>query len=184
MKEIWRDVKGYEGLYKVSNKGRVLSLSRQVRCKGNGIRCIKQRVLKQEIDHLGYCFVSLHKGLKQYTEKVHRLVGIAFIENPNNYAEINHRDENPSNNNLENLEWCDHLYNSRYGTRGIKLSKANINNIFTSLPVIQYTKDGQMVKEFPSIQEASRETGIANGSICWACKGKLLSAGGFIWNYR
>lgn len=184
MKEVWKDVKGYNGLYKVSNKGRVMSLSRTVRCKGNSFRTIRQRILKQEMNRLGYCLVSLHKGLKQYSEKVRRLVGIAFIENPNNYAEINHKDENPSNNSVENLEWCDHLYNSKYGTRGRKISKANLNNILTSLPVVQYTKDGKLVNEFPSIQEASRSTGIANGSICWACKGKLLSAGGFVWNYK
>lgn len=184
MKEIWKDVVGYEGLYRVSTEGRVMALPRKTRCRSGGFRTTSKRILKQAKNNFGYCLVNLHKGPKQRSEKVHRLVGLAFIPNPCNYKEINHKDENPSNNSIDNLEWCDHLYNSRYGNRGAKLSAANTNNPIVSLKVIQYSRKGEKLQEFPSINEASRKTGVHCGSICWACMGKLLSAGGYIWKYK
>lgn len=182
MEEVWKYIDGFEGLYQVSNFGRIKSIPRRVRCQHYS-RMTKERIMKQHSDHLGYCRVSLHKGLKQYSPKVHRLVGIAFIPNPNNYREINHKDENPSNNRVDNLEWCDHLYNSRYGNRGKKLSIANTNNPMLCKRVAQYTKDGKFVKEYNSIREVFKQTGIHNGSITMACKGQIKTAGGFVWKY-
>ena len=108
MIEIWKDVPGYEGLYQVSNYGRVLSLYRY--------RKKSQNILKTFTRKTGYIAVTLQKNGKRETKLVHQLVALCFIDNPNNYPIINHKDENPSNNRVDNLEWCTHKYNSNYGT--------------------------------------------------------------------
>lgn len=116
-KQIWRDVPGYEGLYQVSNTGKIRSLN----YKGTG----KTRKLKLSVENDGYCHINLYnRDKKRRTHKVHRLVALAFIPNPNNYPIINHRDENRSNNCVWNLEWCTYVYNNNYGTRNKKLSEA------------------------------------------------------------
>lgn len=108
MKEIWKDIEGYEGLYQVSNLGRVMR---------NG------RTLKPNIVGRGYEAVSLCKNANVTKVLVHRLVAKTFIDNPNNYAQVNHIDENKRNNIVENLEWCTNEYNIAYGTRGLSYSK-------------------------------------------------------------
>lgn len=115
-KQIWREIPGYEGLYQVSNTGRVRSLNY------NGTR--KTKVLKQITDKLGYKRVNLFKNNKKKNYLVHRLVALAFIPNPNNYPIINHKDENPSNNYYKNLEWCTYEYNNNYGTKKQKISES------------------------------------------------------------
>lgn len=111
MEEIWKDAVGYEGLYQVSNFGRVQSLDR----RDIRNRFWKGKILSQQVEKLGYCSVKLCKNGIQKREKVHRLVALAFVENPNNYKEINHKDENKQNNRSENLEWCTRQYNVTYG---------------------------------------------------------------------
>lgn len=101
MKEIWKDIEGYEGMYEISSLGRVKSLI------SNGL------IMKQSKDKDGYCIVCL----KRKSFRVHRLVARAFIQNPNNLEQVNHKDENKSNNAIDNLEWCDTIYNINYGTR-------------------------------------------------------------------
>lgn len=112
MKEEWKDIKGYEGLYKISNLGRVKSLPKHA---GRSYR--KERILKNSIDKDGYIKVTLCKNNKTSFLSIHRLLAIAFIPNPNNFPQINHKDENKQNNNLNNLEWCTCKYNINYGTR-------------------------------------------------------------------
>lgn len=119
-KRIWKDIPSYEGLYQVSNDGKVRSLDR-IDTLG---RKRKGRILKQAFDKKKYKYVSLCKDNKSKALKVHRLVAMTFIPNPNNYPIINHKDENPSNNHVSNLEWCTYKYNSNYGTRNERLSKA------------------------------------------------------------
>ena len=111
--EIWKDIKGYEGAYQVSNLGRVRSLTRKVKTF-NGVRTSKGQLLKPLKTNTGYYRVDLKQNQKDKYMSIHRLVAEAFIPNPNNYPIINHKDNNPQNNCVENLEWCTQSYNVKY----------------------------------------------------------------------
>ena len=124
--EVWKDIKGYEGLYQVSNFGRVRSLDRYVeqmdRWGNIASRLYKGKVLSQKISKSGYSQVQLFCARKRgKSAYVQRLVADAFVPNPDNFPEVNHIDENKSNNNSVNLEWCDRYYNTHYGTRNDKI---------------------------------------------------------------
>lgn len=127
MQEIWADIRGYEGLYQVSNLGRVKSLER-VTISKNGKRYTCQELCLRFGNIKGYKFVVLRKDCKSHQVLVHRLVAQAFIPNPDNLPEVNHKDENPSNNCVENLEWCTHKYNSNYGTAKIRMVESKKRN--------------------------------------------------------
>jgi len=115
--EVWADIKNYEGCYQVSNLGRVRSLDRYgVNNWGNAPRLFKGRVLKPGISGSGYQFVNLQKDGVSENARVHRLVAETFIPNPLGLEEVNHKDENKTNNRVDNLEWCDRVYNANYGT--------------------------------------------------------------------
>jgi hypothetical protein len=179
MKEVWRDVKGYEGYYQVSNLGRVRSLDMMV-WNGKVYYKKKGRILKA--GGLTYKSVVL---LKRTTKTVHRLVAEAFIPNPNNYKYINHKDEDKFNNKAENLEWCTMEYNNRYGTKIERISKKTMNNKFTSKGVVMIDAvNGN--RYFPSIREAGRITNISTSHIGECCKNIRKSAGGSAgsWAYR
>ena len=111
-KEIWKDIEGYEGLYQVSNLGRVRSISR-INCYG---RVVTGKILSIHDNGKGYKFVRLSKYGKPKQEYIHRLVATAFIDNQDNLPEVNHKDENKENNCVYNLEWCSREYNHGYGT--------------------------------------------------------------------
>lgn len=131
MEEIWKDIKGFEGLYQVSNLGRVKSLSRMIFVSNphfTGYRKTKEKILSNKPGIIKYVYVILRKDCKSFQVGVHRLVAEAFIPNPNNLPEVNHKDENPSNNQIDNLEWCSHYYNSNYGT--VNQRKGNCLNKF------------------------------------------------------
>ena len=113
----WKDIPGYEGLYQVSNLGEIKSLN----YRNTG----KEKIIKPRKNKGGYLRVVLCKNGKQKDFLVHRLVAVAFIPNHNNYNQVNHKDENPSNNNVNNLEWCTSKYNSNYGNRNKKLSESH-----------------------------------------------------------
>lgn len=174
--EIWRPVKGYEGLYEVSNKGRVRSLH------GGRIRILKPNPNKK-----GYMRINLFKGGngKHKMYEVHRLVAIAFLPNPFNLPCINHKDENTSNNCVENLEWCTKKYNSRYGTVRQRIGEKNRNGAL-SKKVYQYSQTGELIAIFPSINEVKRQTGYADSNICNCCNGKRKNglAYGYVWRYE
>ena len=172
MNEIWRDIECYEGLYQVSNCGRVKSL-------GNGKTNSKEIIMKLGELKNGYLKVDLSKDGKVKTYYVHRLVAQAFISNPDNLQQVNHKDENKENNCGSNLEWCDAKYNSNYGTRNEKIAKAHINNEKKSNKVI-CVETGIV---YPSSMEAQRQTGIYQSNIISCCKGKYKSAGGYHWKY-
>ncbi|WP_304610373.1 NUMOD4 domain-containing protein [Muribaculum intestinale] len=172
--EIWKDVVGYEGLYKVSNHGRVMSF------------CNRKTplVLKQRNSVWGYPTVCLCKGKKHHkTIVVHRLVAKAFIPNPNNFRVVNHKDEDKTNNNVNNLEWCTHEYNCAYGTARYRIGKAHINHPKMSKRVAQQNPEGELIRVFPSIREACRKLGINNGNLTEALKGKRRTCGGYVWKY-
>ena len=163
MDEIWRDIEGYEGLYQISNKGRVKSLY-------NG----SERILRPGIDGYGYMFVGLyHDNIRNFF-KLHRLVAQAFIPNLYNKPQVNHLDENKKNNCVDNLEWATAKENSNYGTRNERLSRK----------ILQYSKSGDFIREWPSALEVERIFGIANSNIISCCKGRYKSAGGFVWKYK
>ena len=137
MIEEWRPVVGYEGLYEVSSYGRVKSL-----CKYDSRNRFRdERILKLCADRLGYLKVGLCSNDKKKKYLVHRLVAQAFIPNPNNLPIINHKDENPSNDNVDNLEWCDAKYNSNYGTRNDRIRTTRLRNgTSTGLSREEYSK--------------------------------------------
>ena len=167
--EEWKSIPGYEGLYEVSNWGRIKS---HLYCKSQKT---SERILSPG-NRRGYYYVELCKGGKVKKRSIHRLVAEAFIPNPSNLPEVNHKDENKENNYFWNLEWCDRSYNNSYGTRMERISKR----------VVQLDKSGNFVAEYKSIQEAARVTDIAHSSICKCCQRKkgFKSRGGFIWIYK
>ena len=135
--EIWRPIVGYEGLYEVSSYGRVRSLDRY----DNKNHFRKGLIMKQNDSGNGRGYMSvilcLNGKIKKYL--VHRLVAQAFIPNPDNLPEVNHKDENPGNNNVTNLEWCDHSYNINYGTRKDKVRESQLKSGFwTGLSYKEY----------------------------------------------
>ena len=176
MSEEWRDVVGYEGLYQVSDQGRVKSLERKVPI-GYGERTVKERILKPKTDRYGYLIVSLYAGGKRKTLRVHRLVCEAFHENPDNKPQVNHINEIKTDNRASNLEWATARENSNFGTRNERMAKTK------SEPVGQYTLDGDLVKVWQSTREVERRTGFACGNICKAANGNYKTAYGFIWKY-
>ena len=166
MNEEWRDIGGYEGLYQVSNLGRVRSLN----CRGHK-GCIG--ILTPRLDGKGYEMVALYKEGKARNTKVHRLVAQAFIPNPNNYPQVNHKDEDKTNYNVDNLEWCTNEYNHNYGTRNERVAKS------LSKKVICITT-GEI---FNSMREACRKYDINTGRMTECCQGKRKTAGGYKWKY-
>ena len=169
MREEWRDIKDYEGIYQISNRGNVKSL--------NYRRTGKERILKGSKDSNGYLQVHLCKDGKMKAYCVHRLVASAFLENPMGYTDVNHKDENKENNCIENLEWCSRLYNNTYNGRAKRIGKKR------SKPIIGFDKVLGLIVKFSSAHEAEVETGIASSHITACCKGKRKSAGGYIWQY-
>lgn len=180
MQEIWKDIKGYEGLYQVSNYGQIKSLRTWV-----GRKYIqREKILKIRLEKEGYYKCSLRKNGKLKSFWVHRLVAQAFICNTNNYSCVNHIDENKTNNCVENLEWCTHSYNNNYGNHNKKISKRLRNNPQISRKINQYDINGNFIKEWESIIEVERQLKIRNSHISECCKGKCKTAGGFIWKYQ
>lgn len=117
--EMWRDIPGYENLYRVSNYGRVMA---EKRCGSDG-RLLQSIVLHQNTDSDGYKKVRLTRNGKSTNFAVHRLVALLFVDNPNEHSLVNHIDENPANNHFHNLEWCTAQYNVNYGSRAKKFSE-------------------------------------------------------------
>lgn len=171
--ENWKKIEGYNGRYEVSDKGNVRSIDMFI-----GTHVYKGKVLCPHKKKNGYLEIGLtYKGKRKY-ELIHRIVAKAFISNPDRLPCVNHKDEMKTNNSVTNLEWCDYRYNSTYGTR--------IERSFLKQrkKIIQYTREGHVVCEYVSIQEAGRKTKISAGHICHACKGIRPMAGGYIWKYK
>ena len=189
--EIWLQVVGYEGLYEVSNLGRVKSLANEF--------SRKEKILSQYENKNGYLYVSLCKYGKMKSFRVHRLVAIAFIPNPNGYRCVNHKDENKENNCVDNLEWCTHQYNNTYGTvvqrrvahtdyKAIGRKNAEkLTNGVRSKQVYQYSLGGILVAIWESIRECGRQ-GFNFGAVSQCCNNCFNREGNniykdFIWSY-
>lgn len=184
MVEEWKDIKGYEGYYQVSNLGRV---KRLLAWRGNQVKHVfipVDEIVKPYIDNFGYKRVCLSKDCKSKHFRVHRLVAIAFIPNPYNLPEVNHKDEDKSNSCVDNLEWCTHAYNSAYGTRGIRIGKTNHNGKGAKRSVLQFDLNNNFIKRWKSMQEAHDTLGISVSKICSCCRGYCKTGGGFIWKYE
>lgn len=194
--EIWKDIyfedKGkiydYRGLYQVSNLGRVKRLETYVKDDNrNRYQKIKEHFLKNSFSKAdGYFIVNLHKNGKLKRMKVHRLIAFAFIKNENNYPIINHIDGNKLNNNLENLEWCTYKHNTQEAIKnGLSKPPKTYFGVKSShhTPIKQYDKDGNFIKKWDLVKEASESLNISRSSIWAVCNNKRKSAGGFKWRY-
>lgn len=198
--EEWRDIKGYEGLYMVSSKGRIKSLPRNRICsKAGHLYMTKESILKGTTRHNGYQVVSLCKDGNENHFQVHRLVALTFLVKPDAQHDIvNHINENPSDNRVINLEWCTTKENLNYGTcnqrqgesrrqNGIErkvLAKRNKLELYgAEKPVICIDDDGCIINSFRSISDAARSLKISSSHIISCCKGKRNSAGGYKWVY-
>ena len=206
-KEIWKDIKGYKGFYMISSYGRIKSLKRI----DNNNHFIRERILKQG-DNNGYKHVSLSKNGKTKIFKVHRLVAEAFIPNPNNLPQVNHKDENHSNNCVSNLEYCDALYNDNYGTRNKRISEAHkgktpwnkgkphteetrkkLSKALKGIPNIKNRKKiaqidietDEIIKIWDCANDIYKELGFKNSNISACCNNKphINTAYGFNWKF-
>ncbi len=150
----------------------------EVRPNGEVINIKTGRVLKPRKNNNGYLHVSLYKNGEPKQFQIHRLVAEAFIPNPENLPEVNHRDEDKTNNSVDNLEWCTHEYNMNYGFRIKKVSDK------LSKPVYQYSLDGTFVKEWSSTRKVQKQLGYSQGNISACCRGERKTSYGFRWCYK
>lgn len=183
--ETWKPVVGYEGLYEVSDLGNVRSLN------WHNEKYARNLWLKPH--NKGYFQVELVRNKEKKMHMVHRLVAIAFIPNPLNLPQVNHKDENKKNNAVENLEWCDNRYNVKYSM--IRHPDRAANRIYTnskrgttykrklSMPIYQCGLDGEIIRKWENSREIFVKTGMSDWSISECCRGKRNKAYGFKWRY-
>lgn len=175
MQEIWKDIKNYEGCYQVSNLGRVRSLNYKQ------TKQIKE--LSYRVNHKGYIDVHLSKNGKSKRIVIHRLVAQTFIPNPNALPQINHIDGNKQNNNTTNLEWCNNSENQKHAyKKGLQLKKIGVNNP-NHKKLNQYDLQGNYIKTWDYIKQASDSFNIPHSNIINCCRKTYKTAGGFIWRY-
>lgn len=189
--EIWKDIKGYEELYQVSNLGRVKSLDHYIKQRNNSKKLYKGQMIKPQLNHQeqGYFIVGLSKNNKRKCYYIHRLVAEHFIENPKNKPEVNHKDGNKLNNRIDNLEWATreeqmtHAYKHQLQTPP-QLGKFGWKS-FTGHPVKQIDiVSGKTIKEYGSMEEAARQLGIKSPSNIRGCIiGRQKSCAGYKWEY-
>lgn len=176
--EIWKtavyDSEIYEGLYKVSNWGRIMSL--------NYNNTGKPGLMNPFDNGDGYLRVVLCKNGEHKKCLVHRLVAFTFLENPENKPEINHIDEDKTNNQVDNIEWKWHKDNINHGTRNERAGKANTNGK-CSKKVLQLSLSGELIREWPSVSECGRN-GFDKGNVCKCCNGKKSQYKGFRFMYK
>lgn len=162
--EIWKDIKGYEGLYQASNQGNIRNAQTWV-------------VLRPANNNNKYPTVSLSKNGEKHSKNVHKLIASTFIPNPLNLPQVNHKDEDKTNNCVDNLEWCSNSYNCNYGTRNKKVAKKIKKHI------IQSNLDGEEIMCWFSLTDAHDSTNISISKISECLKGKRKTYGGYIWKY-
>lgn len=195
-KEIWKDIEGYEELYQISNFGNVKSLPKKVRYTNRyGSICYRltnERILKPVINCWGYCSVTLFKNKTRNSQRVHRLVAYAFIDNPLNKPEVNHIDGNKQNNCVENLEWCTSHENGIHAWKiGLFNSscrescRENLKKAVekSKIKVNQFDLNGNFIQTWNSAKDVERKLKINSSHITHCCKKQRKTAGGFKWSY-
>ena len=183
MEEIWKDIDGYDGEYQVSNLGNVRSL--------NYMRRKETRELSKK-NIKGYPYVILYKNTKIQRKRIHRLVAEAFIPNPNNLPEVNHKDENKANNRVDNLEWCTHQYNfqytyNRHPEHKQRIMKEGRKSAIRTKRVIQKNEDGEIICIYPNVHNVYNTIGYDYKSLVRRLEhsdiyGKEFH--GYIWEYE
>lgn len=166
--EIWKDIKGYEGLYQVSNYGNVKSLR-------------SGKNLSLAYDSKKYLTAHLCVNGKGKRIRVHRLVALSFVPNLSGFSQVNHIDENKENNNYKNLEWCNNKYNSNHGTRNKRISNSRKQQC---KKIYQFSLNGDFIKEWENIYEIISALKIQKSSIYRCCEGIYKQAGGYVWKYK
>lgn len=184
MEEIWKDIEGYEGLYQVSNYGRVKSLDHIVSNHTSNI-ISKGKILKERINRKGYISYALYKKNQSKNIKAHRLVAIAFIPNPENKPQVNHIDGNKQNNRVDNLEWCTNKENQIHAWENGLITAKKGGQVHNAKPILKFDLDGNFIKEYDCIINAVRDLEIRTyKNISKCCKGKYEQAYGFKWKYK
>jgi hypothetical protein len=171
MKEIWKPIKGYEGLYEAGTNGFIRN-------------AITKEIKSMRLNKFGYYVVELYKNNVRKHKRVHRIIAETFIPKEQWNECINHKDENKENNRLDNLEFCTMIENIKYGTRGIRSGLARFNHPLRSKKILQISSDGKVLKEWCSIAEAYRQTKICRPNIIKCLKGLRSHAGGYQWKYK
>lgn len=166
---IWKNIPEYEGLYLISNYGDIKSLHNYR--KGN--------ILKPKI-RKGYYQIGLRKNGKRKWYAIHRLVAKTFLNNENNFPQVNHKDENKLNNYVENLEFCTASYNNKYGTRLERV--ANSNKLRKE--VIKYNLEGKFIEEYKSVSEAGRKNNINISCISACCRNTISQTHNYIFKFK
>lgn len=204
MEEIWKDIKGFEGLYQISNYGRVKRVEHTVIYSNGRVRIYHETLLKAKPNIFGYYYLNLTKDKVSHSYRVHRLVAENFIPNPENLKVVNHIDEDKTNNRVDNLEWCTPAYNNSYGTRPAQLSRKLKGRVFSeetrkkmseakkgimpkcSSPksIMAYNEEHKSGIYFESASAAASYLGKKScGNISSAANGILKQAYGYTWKY-
>lgn len=170
MREKWKDIKDYDGLYQVSNLGNVKSL-------GNKSNHKEPIILKPTINKNGYMAVRLQKDKKVKYIFIHKLVAEAFLRKKKENLQVNHKDGNKRNNKVNNLEWCTASENIIHSFK-IGLRKPTIKKVY------QLDKNNNLINIYKSAKEASKKTGVYYTDITQCCRNEIKSAGGYIWKYE
>ena len=176
--EIWKPIKEFEGIYEVSNTGKIRSLTRKVKM-GRGYRIFEATILKPQIDKDGYFKVNLSKNGKKKRFFVHRLVAEAFIENPNNFPVVNHKDGNKQNNHVDNLEWTTISENTKHAFR-INLRKPHCGGTSKKVAKVDPSSN-KIIEIYGSIKDAARKNNISDSCISDCAKGRLKTSRKFKW---
>lgn len=176
--EIWKDVKGYEGLYQISNMGRLRSLDRVITTKAGWTQTKRGQIINIScVQNSGYYATCLHKNGKSKTKLLHRLVAEAFCDKPDGCDYVNHKDENKLNNNYDNLEWCTAKYNNNYGTCSERGAETQRRGFY------QMDMAGNVIRKWRGFKKIQRELGFQRKLIYLCCIGKRESYMGYKWAY-
>lgn len=180
--EFWADIPGYEGYYMSSTYGRVKSVERKIVYSNGDVHFYDGHIMTIQRNKFGYS--SLRLSGKTY--RVARLIALTFIPNPQNYPQVNHKDENKTNDRVENLEWCTSQYNINYGTHNQRCRSKLIDHPSISKKILQYDLNNVLLREWNSSGEIQRTLGktFNRGHICECCRGERKAHNGFIWKFK